>query len=442
MRVSIWRFPVSLAVVVAAAACDKSTAPAVPGKPARIDVTTGDGQSALAGTPLAQQLTLTVRDGKGLAVPNVNLTLAVSAGGGSVTPTTGVTSATGQVSGISWTLGVKGGDQTLTATVDSVSQKISATIQSSFPVTLRFFGPTMSTEAQAAFTNAAARIRAAVVGITGVAGVSLVGAKLDDCGASGLTGTLNESTTGIIIYAAVAPIDGVGKVLAKAGPCYVRDATVLPAVGVMQFDAADIQNYITTGRFEAVVLHEMNHVVGFGTIWTDKFLLKDPAMTNDSIPKPTGSLNPRFTGSNAITSCLAAGGSANHCAAGVGVAVEQCGGDGTADGHWRESFTTTCTGSGGAPVGGTPAFDAELMTGYAESTANMPWSAMTISSFRDLGYNVNLLAADPFQVPSLLTLARLRAEDETGVHPTEVVTRARFRVTGAGRVISIKREAP
>ena len=163
-------------------------------------------------------------------------------------------------------------------------------------------------------------------------------------------------------------------------------------------------------------------------------------MSNDSVPKPTGSVNPRFMGAAAISNCIAAGGTPNHCALGVGVALEQCGGDGTADGHWRESFTTTCTGSGGSPQGGTPSFDSELMTGYAESTANMPWSTMSVAQFQDLGYTVNLLAADPFQLPSLLTIARLRALNENGVHPTEVVMRPRFRIIEGGRVLSITRE--
>ncbi|MBW7935277.1 MAG: hypothetical protein H3C62_17050, partial [Gemmatimonadaceae bacterium] len=83
-----------------------------------------------------------------------------------------------------------------------------------------------------------------------------------------------------------------GKILAQAGPCYVRGSNTLPVVGVMKFDEADIQNYINTGRFESIVLHEMNHVVGFGTIWTDKNLLQN-AVYNDTTL--TGNTNPRFT---------------------------------------------------------------------------------------------------------------------------------------------------
>jgi hypothetical protein len=38
------------------------------------------------------------------------------------------------------------------------------------------------------------------------------------------------------------------------------------------------------------------------------------------------------------------------------------------------------------------------MTGYAEP-ADMPLSRMTIASLKDLGYHVNLEAADPYTLP-------------------------------------------
>ena len=55
---------------------------------------------------------------------------------------------------------------------------------------------------------------------------------------------------------------------------------------------------------------------------------------------------------------------------------------GTSDSHWREST-----------------FGNELMTGYV-NTGGMPFSAMTIGSLSDIGYQVNLLAADPYRLPS------------------------------------------
>lgn len=412
-----------------------------PGAAARIVVASGNTQSGLAGAPLAAPLAAAVQDQFGNGIANQTVTFSVSAGGGSVSPSTATTTASGVASGAIWRLGNRGGSQTATATAGVLSTSFSATTQSSYTLTLRFFGPTMSTEAQTAFTNAANRIKAAIVGQ--ITPISLQGAVLDSCDIPGLTGTLQETSQGIIIYASVAPIDGVGMILAQAGPCFIRPSSSLPAVGVMQFDEADIQYYINTGLFESVVLHEMNHVVGFGTIWDLKNLLRNPAyiLVNDTIPTLTGSLDPRFTGASSLAQCLSASGTATHCgAAGSGIAVEQCGTYGTADGHWRETFTSTCTGANRAPQGGFPAFDTEVNTSYVEASPNMPWSAMSIASFQDLGYTVNLLAADAYSVPSLLTMARLRAarEAEAGDRPVERLLRPRFTV-GGGRAQAIKR---
>jgi hypothetical protein len=426
----------TLTVTVAGVAPLTINVTGTPGSVAKVVVQAGNSQTAKAGDVLATPLAAAVQDQYGNGIPNQSVTFAVTAGGGSVSPATLTTNSAGVATGATWRLGIRGGTQSATATAGSFSAAFTASIQTTFVVDLRYFGPTMSTEAQTAFTNSANRIKAAI--ITQISTVSLVGAGLADCGVSGLTGTLNENTTGVIIYASVGPIDGAGKILAQAGPCYVRNQSLLPAVGVMKFDEADIQNYINTGRFEAIVLHEMNHVVGFGTIWTDKSLLQGAVYT-DTIP--TGSTNPRFMGAAALAQCLALGASANHCASGTGVAVEQCGTPGTADGHWREVFTTTCTGTNKAPFGGTAAFDQELMTGYAEGTPNMPWSTMSIAQFQDLGYTVNLLAADPYTVPSLMSIARMRSAMEAQAREgaIEHVLRPRFTV-GGGRIQAIRRE--
>ena len=402
------------------------TVTGTPGAAAKVVVTGGDGQTALAGAQVATALSAAVQDQFGNGISNVPVTFASTAGGGTVTPGLLTTNANGVASGAAWLLGNKGGTQTATATASGFSTSFSATIQSSFPLELRFFGPPMSAEALLAFNNAANRMRAAI--ISPITPFSVQGRDLaNDCGVAGLTGTLTGTTSGVIIYAAVAPIDGPGKTLAQAGPCnYVRGTSKLPFLGVMEFDKADIDNYIATGRFEAVVLHEMNHVLGFGTVWDLRFLLANPAFTYDSNGNPTATLStdPRFMGSGAITNCLAVGGLASsHCSASTGVAVEANGDAGTADGHWRESL-----------------FQSELMTGYVASTPTMPWSVMSIGSFQDLGYTVNLLAADSYGVPSLLTMARLSALDAASAQngPYEVLRRPKFEVSNTGHVTVIK----
>ncbi len=412
------------------------TATGTPGAPSKMVVTGGNSQSALAGAEVALPLGAAVQDQFSNGIPNIQVTFQSTTGGGSVTPATMTTNGSGVATGAIWRLGNKGGPQTATASANGLATSFSATIQSSYPLELRFFGPPMSAEALLAFTNAANRIRAAI--INEVSSFTLTNLDLTEfCSTNGLTGTLNETTRGVIIYAAVVPIDGVGRVLANAGPCAARGSNKLPFLGRMQFDEADIQNYINSGRFESVVLHEMNHVVGLGTVWDLKGLLSAPAYTYDVNDNPvaTGSLNPRFIGAMAIANCLAAGGGANHCTVGTGVAVELCNGAGTADSHWRELFRADCNATPSA------AFDTELMTGFAESTPNMPWSTVSIGSFQDLGYTVNLLAADTYFVPSLLAMARLSLQAEAVTDgPREIVQRPKFEVSNSGRVTLINRE--
>jgi hypothetical protein len=149
----------------------------------------------------------------------------------------------------------------------------------------------------------------------------------------------------------------------------------------MRFDSDDIASLAATGRLPAVVLHEMLHVVGVGTLWRSQDRLFGG-----------GTSNPRFVGANAASQCQNAGGF-TVCGDGR-VPVENTGGTGTAEVHWREST-----------------FDHEVMTGFVEPTADMPFSAISIASLADLGYVVNLLAADPYQVPSPSTIAaRLSAQ--------------------------------
>ena len=425
----------TLTVTISGLAPLSITATGTPGAAAKIVVSAGAGQTGLAGAQLATALSAAVQDQFGNGIQGAPVTFQSTAGGGSITPSLVTTNANGLASGAVWQLGNKGGTQSATATSGSFAVAFSATIQSSFPLDLRFFGPAMPAEAQLAFTNAANRIRAAIISPLSSVQANV---NLADCQFPGLTGTFNETTTGVIIYASVRPIDGVGKVLAQAGPCWVRGSNSLPLIGAMEFDDADIQTYINTGRFEAVVLHEMNHVVGFGTIWSDRGLLANPAFDDNGAA--TGSTNPRFTGATALANCLSLGGTLSHCTSGAGVAVELCGGPGTADGHWRELLTTNCTGANNGPVGGAPAFDTELMTGYAESTPNMPWSTVTIGSFQDLGYSVNQLAADAYTVPSLLAMARMALQDAAATDgPREVVRLPRFAVSPGGAITTITR---
>jgi hypothetical protein len=152
----------------------------------------------------------------------------------------------------------------------------------------------------------------------------------------------------ILITAELAPIDGLYGVLGQAGPTSVRTTGSLPATATMTFDIADVNDMGLTA-FASVVLHEMAHSLGFGSIWSRLGLVS----------------NGLFTGANALDEYLAMGGTGN------GIPVEQDGGAGTAGSHWDEEL-----------------FGNELMTGYINEGANY-FTAMSAASFADMGYVIS-----------------------------------------------------
>lgn len=183
---------------------------------------------------------------------------------------------------------------------------------------------------------------------------------------------------GLLIEAQGIDIDGPNHVLGQAGPTHLRPASAgasafLPAKGRMWFDTADLATMEQEGTLHDVIAHEMGHVLGIGTIWDRKGLLQG-----------SGTANPLFTGAAAQQ----AYGTLKQ-AAPQPVPVEDRGGPGTQDSHWRDTI-----------------FGNELMTGLVKSTGN-PLSHLTIASLQDLGYGVSFDAADPYELPTLSRLMEM-----------------------------------
>ncbi|WP_425155540.1 leishmanolysin-related zinc metalloendopeptidase [Candidatus Palauibacter sp.] len=175
----------------------------------------------------------------------------------------------------------------------------------------------------------------------------------------------------VMIVAVVEEIDGPGGTLASAGPCWTR-RDGLPIYGRMSFDSADLRLSEQMGHLDKLVLHEMGHVLGIGTIWDDFELLRNPASVSEAP-------DTHFTGPLAIAAFDEAGGTRYD---GAKVPVENTGGEGTWNGHWREAV-----------------MEAELMTGWAEEGGTEPLSAITIQSLADLGYAVDATVADHYRLP-------------------------------------------
>jgi len=228
---------------------------------------------------------------------------------------------------------------------------------------VRFLGGLTDVQ-QAAFATAAARW--AQILSADVPSVVIDGETIDD----------------VRIDAAGEHIDGPGMILGRAGPIDLRPGSFIPATGVMSFDSADLEQMEEDGSLVSVIVHEMGHVLGFGTIF-DRVDLITGAGGND----------PRFTGENAAREYGdLLGGSGPRPRT---VPLANVGGAGTRDGHWREEV-----------------FANELMTGFLDIGAN-PISRMTIGAFEDLGYSVDYAGADAYRLPSateLLTLSGTRAK--------------------------------
>jgi len=338
----------------------------LPGDPAQLTTVDTTPPSALAGALLAP-VRLRLADKFGNSIPGQQLTFAVTGGGGSIGSTTATSDADGTVVLSGWTLGRTALPQVVHASSSTLSADVTAVVQSDFHIDVRFFGPSMTDDQKALFTNAAARITAIIVG--SVPDVTYSGLSVASaCGVPGLP-TLDETIHSIVIFASVAPIDGPSGILAGSGPCLLRNPPgFFPSVGAMLFDAADLPGLASEGILQDVITHEMLHAVGFGTIWDAKNLLL-----------AGGTVNSAFAGIKARQSCVGDGGAA-LCANSVPVENDMI--PGTADAHWREST-----------------FGPELMTGFVNH-GPMPLSAITVGSLADLGYTVNPLAADPFVVPT------------------------------------------
>ena len=172
----------------------------------------------------------------------------------------------------------------------------------------------------------------------------------------------------IRITASLEDIDGSGGILGQAGPTVTRFFGGIPSQGIMEFDVADATEYVALGLFDDLVLHEMMHCLGIGTIWSDLGLTTGTVRGDDM----------RFVGFNAI---LAYNFGLREIARSdpgrwTGVPVETDGGLGTAGGHWDDRL-----------------FDNELMTGFVDDFNFV--SGMTIASLEDLGYDTIFVARQP-----------------------------------------------
>lgn len=348
-----------------------------PAVPAIAVATGGTALSGSFGNYLAGVPEVTVRDAGGNPVAAVPVTFQVGQGGGQVSGGTTQTDFLGRASLKSWRLGAAGA-QTVTATAGSLAPVVftaaaSAPPAGSFKIEVRYPNTQPSPEQKAAFDLAAARWKELIL----AGGAPYLIFEV----APGCPDITGETVDGVVIFADLKAIDGVNGVLGSAGPCIMRDDGFLPAEGIMQFDTADLPALQASGQFNLVILHEMAHVLGFGTIWN---LDAGPLGSNAFLSGFPGS-DPTFNGPG--TRAAFFGSISQGTFGGVPVPVEGGFGPGTRYSHWRELT-----------------FVNELMTGFLDPGSN-PLSAITVQQFRDLGYTVNDAVADPYSFQAAILAA-------------------------------------
>jgi leishmanolysin len=253
----------------------------------------------------------------------------------------------------------------LAACGDSTGPSGTSLANPPFTITVRYVDRTTpSPSVVRAFSQATAKWQSVIADSVGSVPVKLAASACDSSQPA-----INETVKDLLILVHVQRLTDTvpgEQTLGESGPCLVRDPGNLPVLGVMSLNSTTLASLASSGMLDDVIKHEIGHLLGFGTVWDLDNLLRD-STTKD----------PWFSGPDAQAAFHQALPSFTDKV----VPVEAGGGAGTTLSHWRESVMTN-----------------ELMTGFLNSGTN-PLSAVTIESMADLGYTVNVGAADPWPTP-------------------------------------------
>jgi hypothetical protein len=358
----------ALSALVLSCGDDDSNGPAS----ARMAKVAGDNTSGFAGNFAPALPTVQVRGSDGTPVAEVPVTFSVASGGGAIAFPDAITDDSGRASPGAWRFGAAG-TQGLTASASgyesvTFTATASAPPASAYDIDIIFLDPQPTDSQKAAFLAARDRWQQLIVGDLSDYGP---GFAADAACPTFTTPAVPGPIDDVVIFAAVRPIppDGGANILAQAGPCQLRGSNLLTIAGIMIFDSDDIATLTASASLADVATHEMAHVLGFGLIWSDLDLITGEFGTD-----------PFFTGVGARQAFRAIQSPTNPYA-GNAVPVENTGGAGTRDGHWRETV-----------------FGRELMTGFFNGGVANPLSAVTATSMRDLGYTVDDSRADAYQL--------------------------------------------
>lgn len=181
-----------------------------------------------------------------------------------------------------------------------------------------------------------------------------------------LIGWRSNINPGLVINFSVINIDGIGKILGQAGWTtgkYFTDGNEMFAMattGTIIMDIADINLLSINDGLFLVFVHEIGHVLGFGTLWT----------YNKIYENGTG----KYFGCQGLHSYwqLYTRTDDNY------IPVEQDGNYGTIDAHWDEL--------GYKDLANRPMKN-EIMTGFISTESYL--TKMTVSSMHDIGFKIS-----------------------------------------------------
>lgn len=168
------------------------------------------------------------------------------------------------------------------------------------------------------------------------------------------------------IFVGIGEIDGARGTLGRGGTRIVKRnrnrGTVVTKIGAIAIDRDDLE-WMSETLLSGVILHEMGHVLGIGTVW-------------ETLDLVHGERDVYFTGPRAIRAFDDAGGR-NYIGPKVPAESDSS--------HWRGSV-----------------FGDELMTATfrTDLAGSVPLSRITIQSLADHGYQVDVGQADQYRLPS------------------------------------------
>lgn len=155
------------------------------------------------------------------------------------------------------------------------------------------------------------------------------------------------------------------RIAGQGGPCAIRP-NGLPLLGTISLNILNY-NSLSDRKLDDLMLHEVGHVLGLGTIWGRGALT--PLVVGDS-----SATDPIFVGSNALSAFPRLGQSRRFTGRTVPLQLN-------VRGHWRGDV-----------------FLGEAMAPALTSTVQ-PMSSVTVAALADIGWNVELEAYEEYTLP-------------------------------------------